>query len=457
MVNASSYTRYGAAVSSARPERRLEIRVSVVAVLACLLIFFVGCHQAPKEPVTLTFLDLEWSHDSRERDASHEAVLDDFTKETGIRVTHLPAPENASAQLELIKSLLKKGATTPDVYGIDVIWPGILSEYLVDLKPNFATESQASDPDLIANYTVKGRLVAMPYHSNTGVLLYRTDLLQKYGYREPPRTWDELEKMATRIQAGERARGQKDFWGFVWPGAADEGLFCDAIEWQASAGGGHVVEADGQVSVNNPNTIRAWKRAAHWVGTISPPTALSYEEWDSTNAFWTSGRTAFLRGWQSDYFIANPVVGYPFYLRSGFTSVPGEKSARVGTLGGLGLAVSRSSKHQAEAIAFVHFLLKKEAELDQQRANSAPPKFPVRFEIPAILAAYTHQQESGGSPGARVVARPSTVTGDKYAAVSEAYVQALHSVLEHKVDAESALASLQKQLTQIMSSSPSIQ
>src|SRR5580698_10196502 len=73
MVNASSYTRFGVAVSSARPERRLEIRLSVVALLACLTVFFVGCHQAPKEPVTLTFLDLEWSHDSRERDASHEA------------------------------------------------------------------------------------------------------------------------------------------------------------------------------------------------------------------------------------------------------------------------------------------------------------------------------------------------------------------------------------------------
>ena len=46
--------------------------------------------------------------------------------------------------------------------------------------------------------------------------------------------------------------------------------------------------------------------------------------------------------------------------------MPGEKGIRVGTLGGLGLAVSRSSKHQAEAISLVRFLLKKEAELDQQ-------------------------------------------------------------------------------------------
>ena len=451
-----SYLRYGAGVPSGA-KRRLNAIASLVALLACLGALLSGCHQAPKEPVALTFLDPEWSHDSRERDASHEQVLLDFTKETGIRVIHLPAPENASAQLELSQSLLKKGATTPDVYGIDVIWPGILGDYLVDLKPDFAPEVQATDPDLIANYTVKGRLVAMPYHSNIGVLHYRTDLLEKYGYRQPPRTWDELEKMATRIQAGERAKGQKDFWGYVWPGAVGEGLFCDALEWQVTAGGGHVVEANGSVSVNNPNTVRAWKRAAHWVGTISPPTVLSYQEWDSSNAFWTSGRAAFQRGWQSDYFIANPVGAYPFNDRAGITSVPGDRGARVGTLGGLGLAVSQSSKHQTEAIALVRFLLKIEADLDHKRATSNAPTTPKRFEIPTILTAYIHQQETGGVDGAHVMARPSAVTGAKYSAVTSAYVQALHSVLERKVDAETALASLQKQLSDIMASNESTQ
>ena len=199
MANSVPFLHYDAGVSSPRSAHLPRFRPFFIATLACLIAFLVGCHEPVKEPVTLTFLDPEWSHDNRERDASHEILLTDFTKETGIRVTHLPAPENASSQLELTQSLLKKGASTPDVYGIDVIWPGMLSDYLIDLKPYFAAESQASDPALIANYTVKGKLVAMPYHSNIGVLSYRTDLLKKYGYREPPRTWDELEKMAARI------------------------------------------------------------------------------------------------------------------------------------------------------------------------------------------------------------------------------------------------------------------
>src|SRR2546422_5221624 len=95
-----------------------------------------------------------------------------------------------------------------------------------------------------------------------------------------------------KIQQGERAKGQKDFWGFVWPGAAGEGLTCNALEWQVGEGGGRIIEADGTLSVNNPNVIRSWQRAAHWIGRISSPSVISYEEWDAINTFYL-GKAAF--------------------------------------------------------------------------------------------------------------------------------------------------------------------
>src|SRR5580704_5548734 len=434
--------------TSIGPAKWIGLSKIAWAAILFLLVVLVGCQRSSQEPVTVTFLDVEWDTSTLNPGLGHE--LEDFTKKTGIQVNRLPRPDGSLNQLALWRELLQKGAAAPDVVSIDVIWSGILNPYLMDLKPYFAEQVSSQNPVVLASYTVGDKLVAIPHHAYISVLYYRPNLLRKYGYREPPKTWDELEKMATRIQAGERAKCQKDFWGYVWPGVAGEGLFCDALEWQAAAGGGHVIEADGRVSVNNPDTIGAWKRAARWIGTISPPTVLSYQEWDSSNAYWTSGRAAFQRGWESDYFLANPVTAYPFNDRSGITSVPGEKGRRVGTLGGLGLAVSRSSKHQTAAIALARFLLRKEAELDQKRAALAPANAPKRFEIPMILTAYTHQQVTGGVDGAHLVARPSAVTGAKYSAVSSAYVQALHSVLEHGTDAETAVASLQKQLSEIM-------
>jgi trehalose/maltose transport system substrate-binding protein len=147
------------------------------------------------EPVTIMFLDPEWSHDLSKRNAfPPDERLQEFTRQTGIKVKHLPAPESGLDQLGQARELLRKGNSSPDVYGIDVTWPGILSEDLIDLKPYFAAELSSEDPDLVASYAVKGKLVAVPYHSNVGVLFYRADLLQQYGYQAPPRGWDQLGK-----------------------------------------------------------------------------------------------------------------------------------------------------------------------------------------------------------------------------------------------------------------------
>jgi trehalose/maltose transport system substrate-binding protein len=237
--------------------------------IVLLSLFLEGCARpSVQEPVTLTLLE-EWTtktfHEGRQQE------LQQFTRETGIRVKLLPSPESAREKLALWQELLRTGASGPDVYGIDVIWTRILNEYFIDLKPYFANEISLQFPAITASYTVDNKLVAVAYRADMGLLFYRADLLRQYGYREPPRTWDELEVMAARIQAGERAKGKKEFWGFVWQGGATEALTCNALEWQASEGGGQIIETDQMISVNNPHAIRAWQRAARWVGSISPP------------------------------------------------------------------------------------------------------------------------------------------------------------------------------------------
>ena len=407
-----------------------------------------SCRRPSPEVVTLTFLDPERLYDLGQRQLITDTALKDFTRETGIQVNHLPTPETNTGQLALARKLLGEGTATVDVYGFDTIWSGMLSDYVVDLKPYFSAALPSQDPEVLANFLFQGKLVAMPYHENVGVLYYRTDLLHRYGYTAPPKTWDELEKMALRIQTGERARGDKDFWGYVWPGTDGEGLTCQGVEWQVDEGGGSIVEPDKRISVNNPGAIRAWERARHWVGWISPPTVVSYEEWDASNSFWVAGRAAFMRGW-ADYFLGHP-PDVPFRDQAGVTSLPGGKVARVAALGGSGLAVSRSSAHRAEAIRLVEFLTRREAQIQAVHAHMRPAGGPEPHELPAILVRdYPQLARPGEIAGGNEVSRPSLVTGPKYDDVDQAYLRALHSVLTGKSRAQEAAAALEKELVRI--------
>jgi trehalose/maltose transport system substrate-binding protein len=396
------------------------------------------------EPVTLTLLE-EWS--SKAFSEARRQELQQFTRETGIRVSVLPSPDSAQQRLVLWRELLGTGASSPDVYGIDVIWPGMLAEYFLDLKPYFANEVSLQFPAMAAAYTVDNKLVAMAYRADIGLLYYRTDLLRRYGYREPPRTWDELESMAARIQAGERATGKKQFWGFVWQGAADEGLTCDALEWQAAEGGGRIIEEDQAISVNNPQTIRAWQRAAHWVGSISPPGVVGYREWDSLNV-WVAGDAAFMRHWPSAA-LDSRAAGSPIRNKFDSALLPRGKAGQVGTLGGWGLAVSRFSTHPREALELVRYLSRRDVQVKRSREVSQPPTLPELYNLPEVLEPNPRFALLSQAFQTGIVPRPSNVTGKRYRDVTDAYIQAVHSVLTGEKRAPEATAALEDELVRI--------
>jgi trehalose/maltose transport system substrate-binding protein len=393
----------------------------------------------------VTFLDVEW--DTPDKLTGLAQDLQEFTRETGIRVKRLPRPEGSLNQLALWRELLQSGTVSPDVCGIDVIWSGTLNQFLMDLKPYFATEISSQYPVVVANYTVGDKLVAVPRHAYVGVLLYRTDLLRRYGYRNPPKTWDELEVMAGRIQAGERAKGERGFWGYVWQGAAGEGLTCSGLEWQVGEGGGRIIEDDKTVSVNNPQVVRAWQRAARWVGSISPPGVVAYGKSDADNV-WLSGKAAFARAWASDYSLItlHPPPGNA--TQFGVTSVPGGRVGRTGTLGGNGLAVSQTSAHPREALELIRFLLRRDAQLLRGADHFEPPKELELCELPAILDPYPQIAKLSRNLGG-VVARPSIVAGQKYDDVSRAYIRELHSVLAGEKKPSVAVADLERELVEI--------
>ena len=416
-----------------------------------------ACHQSAPEQVTLNYLRLGWIP-SGELPAT-EALSQKFTRETGVGLRHLRGvQEETLDQLTLTRKLLQEGGSGPDVLQIDVTWLGVLQAELTDLRPYFAAESSSMGPGVASNYIVGGKVVAIPYQNQVGVLEYRADLLREYGYDHPPRTWDELERMAARIQTNERAKGKKDFWGYVWPGAAAESLTCDALEWQVAEGGGRIIESDGTISVNNPATIRAWQRARRWIGWISPPSTVEYREFDAYNAF-ESGRAAFVRVWGAAPG-GSSTNGEQLRLGQwerqlpadevGYTTLPGGSMASVGTLGGVGLGVSRYSLHPREDAALIRFLLREQIE-SMKNGNVSNPYLSsqvIVYDTASIVDTHKDSKKSGPLKPI-VVSRPSWIAARSYEQVTRAYFGAVHSVLTGERRAPEASVELEKDLVKI--------
>ena len=432
----------------ARAALRHRISAGATSTFAMLLVALSlsSCsHSQPvKEPVTLSYFRLGWAQPDELPTAvslSHR-----FTQETGIQLRSIPVPETTLDQLEASRKLLESGGLSPDV-----IWSGVLEDDLMDLRPALAAEIASVEPELLPSYTVNGKVVAIPYSVQVGVLEYRTDLLRGYGYDHPPKTWDELERMALKIQTGERAKGVKDFWGYVWQGGDGEALTCNALEWQTAEGGGKIIEDNRTISVNNRAAIRSWQRAKHWIGWISPPSVVAYREIDTINVF-DAGKAAFNRVWGGAP-ITRKGLSRQLHWRSslpvgktGYTNIPSGAHGWAATLGGAGLAVSQRSTHPQEAIELVRFLIRAQVRLNEQDASTTAR--PDVQDRPSLPGSGERSDQSGRSTSG-VVSRPSSVTGGEYEQVAKAYIGAVHSVLTGQKGAPEAAAELEKELIKI--------
>lgn len=373
-----------------------------------------------------------------------------FSEATGIETTIVRGATSATDRLTQYRQMLGAEAGDADGMQIDVIWPGVLAPHAVDLAEAIGWQGEEYFDRIVSNNTVNDALVGIPWFTDAGLLYYRTDLLEKYGF-EAPTTWMELEEAATAIQEGERA-DNPDFQGFVWQGAPYEGLTCNALEWQVSNGGGNIIEPDGTVSVNNENAAAAFERAAGWVNTISPEGVTTYME-EEARGVWQGGNAAFMRNWPYAYSLGqadDSVIKDAF----GVSPLPmgdGEGATNADTLGGWQMMVSQYSENQEAAIEFAKFLTSVEAQKSNAIEESKLPTIPGLYEDEDVLAANPFFGEllpvfSGGA-----VARPSTVSADLYPDVSAEYYTAVNQILIGESEAASAVEDLAGRLEDIMS------
>ena len=376
-----------------------------------------------------------------------KGAADAWAKKTGNEVQIVTPPNDASERLALFQQVLSAGSDKIDVFQVDVVWPGLLGSHLLDLKPYTKGVEKEHFASFIGNNTNGGKLVAMPWFANAGLLFYRKDLLQKHGQKVPT-TWDELSASAKKIQDAERTGGNDKMWGYVWQGRAYEGLTCNALEWVASFGGGSVVEPDGKVSIKNPKAAKALQTAASWVGAISPTAVLNYAEEESRGVF-QAGNAVFMRNWPYAWSLAQ---GQDSVIKDkvGVAVLPkgGGDGRNAATLGGEALAVSKYSKNAALAADLVMHMTSAAVQKDRAIRGSFNPTITALYKDPEIVKANPFMGELEGT-FTSAVARPTTASGARYNQVNNQFWNATHEVLSGKAKPDEALSRLDQSLTRL--------
>ncbi|MCH8552458.1 MAG: ABC transporter substrate-binding protein [Natronospirillum sp.] len=362
---------------------------------------------------------------------------------TGHSVEILRLPDATNERLDLYQDLLSSESPDLDVYQLDVVWAGLLAHDLVDFTPYLDANSPEFFEGLIENNTIQDRLIALPWFIDTGLLYYRTDLLEAHG-RSVPETWDELTETSRFIMQQEASGLSGDsLWGFVWQGDSYEGLTCDAIEWFHSYTGTTFVEPDLSITINQPGNVQALELATSWVGSISPPETVQHKEEDS-RAIFQRGDAVFMRNWPYAWNTGQQEDS-PIRGRIGIAPLPSGPAGSAACLGGWQLAVSRHSDNVDLAVDLVKFLTNEESQKRRALDSGYNPSIPALYDDADLLAEFPQFEQlvevfQGG------VARPASATGRGYPLVSRIIQRNVHRALTGDASAADALQNMQTQL-----------
>ena len=370
-----------------------------------MLLVLAACDGQPARgaPVTLIFKHAKILGPAdplpgllREFEAHHPSVR--------VRSEALPWSSDEQHQFYVIN--LEGGGPAFDVMMLDVIWVSAFAQagWLLDLTDVASrAELSAHFPAAVEAATYRGRLWAMPWIMNVGLLYYRADLLARYGF-EPPETYDALVAQVKRIRAGEK---DAHLNGFLWQGKQYEGLVVNLLEglW---ANGTRLLGEDGTLFPDGARAeeVLAFLRMLIETGTSPAWTTAADEE--LTRRAFGDGHGIFLRSWPyaMDLFQLEPsaVRG-----KVGIAPLPrhAHGSRGVGATGGAHLGVDRRTRHHEAAVALVRFLTGAAVQKAMAAGVALNPTRTALYDDPDLVRAHPAMPAIAALTAA---ARPRPVT-----------------------------------------------
>ncbi|MFE9625922.1 ABC transporter substrate-binding protein [Streptomyces sp. NPDC006527] len=359
----------------------------------------------------------------------------------GERVTLVELPDSADETHAQMATDLRAGDRGRfDVLNIDVNWTSEFAAagWIRPLPRDRFPLGTFLSP-VVDTATYDGRLYAVPYVTNAGLLLYRKDVLAEEGV-PPPRTWAELERYARTIAP---KYGLDGYAGQFLP---YEGLTVNAAEAVYSAGGTILGDEGARVTVDSAAAREGIGFLARGVreGWI-PREALRYKEEESKQAF-QDGRLLFLRNWPYAY-VAASARGSRVAGRIGAVPLPGPDGPGTSVLGGSNLAVTAHARHPDSAARLISYLTSEPVQRQVLTRGALPPVRAALYEDPGLIRAFPYLPTLRES----VLAAAPRPKSPRYDQVSLVVQSVVHDAMTGQETPEAAVRRLARELAAVSS------
>jgi multiple sugar transport system substrate-binding protein len=377
-----------------------------------------------------------------------QGLIDEFNKQSdGFKVTYQEMPTDTGAYFDKLRTQFQAGGGNIDVIGADVIWPAQFAAngWLLDVTDRFPKSDQSqflSGP--IKSLMYDGKIYGVPWFTDAGLLYYRADLLEKSGYSDPPKTWDELQEMAVKV-----AKDQKIDYGFVFQGDQYEGGVCNGLEYIWTNGGDVLDPNDpNKVVIDSPEAAAGLAIEQGIVEDgVAPQAVATYTETETDPAF-LGNKAVFARNWPYMYALAG-TKDYPDVKPEmiGVAPVPVTPgNGLVSTLGGWNMLINAQTDMPDEAWEFVSWMTSEQAQKQRAIDASLLPTRPELYKDPKIrdtIPVIVQGEEALKNARSRPVS-------PYYSDMSLEMQEQFNGVVNGDISPEDAVASLQDSLTQII-------
>lgn len=344
------------------------------AVCLCALVMLFGaCGGAEADRVVITF---PGSALGAEAEVLRLQLARFMETHPEIEVVQRRTPDAAGQRHQLYVQWLNARAGDPDVLQLDVIWTPEFAAagWILPLEP-FGVHVDEFFPATIEANRWNGKLFALPWFVDVGMLYWRTDLLER-----APTTFAELTDVASRSRAGETVP-----YGFVWQGARYEGLVTVFLE-HLGGFGGHIMDAEGRIVVDAEPAVQAlrYMHDAIYQEGIVPQSVLTWQEEQTRFAF-QNGQAVLMRNWPYAHAVMQDTLQSAVANRFSVSPMPRASGGRhTAALGGSQLAINANTEYPEAAFAVIDFLTQPEQMLERARIVGQYPTRPDLYQDPRL-------------------------------------------------------------------------